>query len=55
MLLFRIPWHHAWSGPGEVAVAAEHRKITKHAHLHVDQPYQFVPVAIETCTMDAYD
>ena len=43
--LSRIPWHFftgtmlVYSGPGEVAAAAEHREITKHAHLG-----QFVPV-----------
>ena len=36
----------ACSGAGKVAAAAEHRILSKYAHL--DQAYQFVPVAIET-------
>ena len=36
----------ACSGAGKVAAAAEHRKLSKYAHL--GQAYQFMPVAIET-------
>ena len=48
MLLVRIPWHFLTSTMFVVDqvrwlhAAAEHRKITKHAHL--GQAYQFVPL-----------